>query len=59
MVVMETISRQLVWAPIQKRKKEAERVTFLLASLIRRSTPLRGRWSIWQAFVSTINVHDS
>lgn len=40
MVVMETISRQLVWAPIQKRKKETERVTFLLASLIRRSTPL-------------------
>jgi hypothetical protein len=39
MVAMETISRQLVWALIQKRKRR-ERVTFLPASLIRRNTPL-------------------
>jgi hypothetical protein len=38
MVVMETISRQLVWTPHSKRKKkkkEIEPVTFLLASLMR------------------------
>jgi len=34
MVVMETISRQLVWTPIQKEKKLLERVTFLPASLM-------------------------